>query len=147
MGSRPGCGSYVGTAWCFMPPLLPASGFASTSSSGNSQGTVAPHTRPPLVASSLPLHHSSEQIEEQITKHLVAILHSKDDMRAVGQLGSRDVQSFLDAIQEVLNRGSIPSSDSRSWALRVRQKLFEAHDQLPSSLFIDGVHDHDESDI
>ncbi|KAJ6529604.1 hypothetical protein B0H19DRAFT_1274002 [Mycena capillaripes] len=95
-------------------------------------------------ASSLPFQYSSEQIEEQITKRLIAILDSKDDMRAVGQLRSRDIQSLLDAIQEVLNRGSLPSSDYRSRALRLRRKLSEAHDQLPSSLFIYGVHDHDE---
>ncbi|KAJ6556230.1 hypothetical protein B0H19DRAFT_1262322 [Mycena capillaripes] len=80
-------------------------------------GELLGHRRPPhkaaamvlatRQASSLPFHHSSEQIEEQITKHLLAILHSKDDMRAVGQLGSKDIQSFLDAVQEVLNRGSI----------------------------------------
>ncbi|KAF8130905.1 kinase-like domain-containing protein [Mycena galopus ATCC 62051] len=45
---------------------------------------------------------------------------------------------------QVLDRGSLPSAADTSRARRLIIRLSEARDQLPSSLFITGVTDHDE---
>ncbi|KAF7336079.1 Kinase-like protein [Mycena sanguinolenta] len=83
-------------------------------------------------------------IEAQISTRLVKILNSRDARRAAEQLEGERAQSFVDAIQEALDRGALPDSSSRSKARKLMQKVSEAVEQLPSSLFIEGVNDHDE---
>ncbi|KAJ6624640.1 hypothetical protein B0H10DRAFT_1784169, partial [Mycena sp. CBHHK59/15] len=52
-------------------------------------------------------------------------------------------QSFLDAVQDVLDRGALPGSSSvRAW--RLIRKLSVACEKLPSKLFITEIHDCDE---
>ncbi|KAJ7082144.1 hypothetical protein C8R44DRAFT_562591, partial [Mycena epipterygia] len=60
------------------------------------------------------------------------------------RLQGSDAQSCLDAIHHVLDQGSLPTAKYRGQARRLTRQLSEAHDQLPSSLFISGVNDRDE---
>ncbi|KAF7336032.1 Kinase-like protein [Mycena sanguinolenta] len=85
-----------------------------------------------------------EDIEAQISTLLIEILNSRDARRAAEQLEAECAQSFVDAVQDVLDRGALPKSSSRSKARKLMQKVSEAVEQLPSSLFIEGVNDHDE---
>ncbi|KAF7349166.1 Kinase-like protein [Mycena sanguinolenta] len=96
-------------------------------------------------------HHGPTQvrkrlgdIEAQIGTLLIQILDSRAARRAAEQLESDRAQHFVDAIQDALDRGTIPDSSSRSKARHLIQKVSEAREQLPSSLFIEGVNDHDE---
>ncbi|KAF7373382.1 Kinase-like protein [Mycena sanguinolenta] len=82
--------------------------------------------------------------EQHICTSLLAVLHSLDAKRAVLLLEGDRAQAFLDAIQAVLDRGSLPSADDRSRARRLTIKLSEGCAQLPLSLFISGVTDHHE---
>ncbi|KAJ7108186.1 kinase-like domain-containing protein [Mycena epipterygia] len=75
---------------------------------------------------------------------LMHILDWRNTRHAVRQLRGHNAQVFLDAVQDVLDRGSLPNSKYRSRARRLMRKLAETHEQLPSSLFISGVNDHDE---
>ncbi|KAF7349828.1 Kinase-like protein [Mycena venus] len=84
-----------------------------------------------------------EEFETQITSFLAHILDSRDARRAVLLLQGENAQAFLDAVQHVLDRGSLPTAMYTTTARRLMQKLSEAHDQLPTSLFINGVHDAD----
>ncbi|KAF8189992.1 hypothetical protein K438DRAFT_1536533, partial [Mycena galopus ATCC 62051] len=63
---------------------------------------------------------------------------------AASRLDGSNAQSLIDAIQDVLNRGTLPDARSRSKARQLMQKVSETGEQLPSSLFITGVNDHDE---
>ncbi|KAJ6538341.1 kinase-like domain-containing protein [Mycena vulgaris] len=114
--------------------------------------------------SAVELRKNLEDIEAQIGTFLTHILTSRDARHAARHLQQRNAQSFIDAIQDVcfcvaitvilksltlhnsqvLDRGTLPNASSRSKARRLMRKMSEAHDQLPSSLFIRGVNDHDE---
>ncbi|KAJ6486735.1 kinase-like domain-containing protein [Mycena sanguinolenta] len=90
------------------------------------------------------LREDLENIEAQIGMFLTLILQSGDARREARQLTGSNAQSLIDAIQDVLNRGTLPDAASRSKARQLLQKVSEAGQQLPSSLFITGVNDHDE---
>ncbi|KAJ7609207.1 hypothetical protein DFH06DRAFT_1017290 [Mycena polygramma] len=94
--------------------------------------------------SSTELRRSLDEAEAQISICVTEILSSRDAKDAVKSLRGLDAQSFLDIIQDVLDRGTLPDSNSRSKARRLMQKISAAHEQLPSSLFINGVNDPDE---
>ncbi|KAJ7682929.1 hypothetical protein B0H17DRAFT_52384 [Mycena rosella] len=81
---------------------------------------------------------------QRICTSLLTVLDSRDTKRAVLLLEGDRAQSFLDAIQDVLDKGSLPSARHTSQARRLILRLSEAHDQLPSSLFITGVIDYDD---
>ncbi|KAF7336054.1 hypothetical protein MSAN_02319200 [Mycena sanguinolenta] len=83
-------------------------------------------------------------VEAQIDALLICVIGSREARRAARRLESDRAQSFVDAIQDALHRGTLPASSSRSKARRLMQKVSEAGEQLPSSLFITGVNDHDE---
>ncbi|KAJ6502738.1 kinase-like domain-containing protein [Mycena vitilis] len=85
-----------------------------------------------------------ERFESQICGYLTHILDSRDARHAAVLLQGRHAQCFLDAVQDVLNRGSLPTASYTTMARRLMHKLSEAHDQLPTSLFITGVYDPDE---
>ncbi|KAJ7797088.1 kinase-like domain-containing protein [Mycena olivaceomarginata] len=72
------------------------------------------------------------------------ILDSQDARHAAQELEGSSAQSFVDAIQNVLDWGTLPDARSRAKARQLMQKVAEAGEQLPSSLFVIGVNDHDE---
>ncbi|KAJ7459288.1 hypothetical protein FB451DRAFT_1046147 [Mycena latifolia] len=74
----------------------------------------------------------------------MSILDSGYARKAVRRLEGRNAQIFLDAVQDVLDRGSLPTAKSCSKARKLMRQLAEKREQLPSSLFISGVSDHDE---
>ncbi|KAJ7802403.1 hypothetical protein B0H14DRAFT_1660481 [Mycena olivaceomarginata] len=82
--------------------------------------------------------------EAQITTFLTHILDSRAARRAAQELEQSSAQSFVDAIQNVLDWGTLPDANSRAKARKLMQKVAESGEQLPSSLFITGVNDHDE---
>jgi hypothetical protein len=99
-------------------------------------------------------------VEAQITTFLTHILDSQDARHAAQELEGSSAQSFVDAIQnvcfspsslfyssnldgQVLNWG-LADASSRAKARQFMRKVAEAGEQLPSSLFITGVNDHDE---
>ncbi|KAJ7134261.1 kinase-like domain-containing protein [Mycena epipterygia] len=82
--------------------------------------------------------------EQRLYTSILAVLGSRDAKNAVLLLEDTRAQLFLDALQDVLERGSLPSAERTSQARRLILRLSEAHDQLPSSLFITGVIDRDE---
>ncbi|KAF7336061.1 Kinase-like protein [Mycena sanguinolenta] len=83
-------------------------------------------------------------VEAQISALLIHIVDSQEARRAAQRLENDRAQSFVDAIQDALDRGTLPDSSLRSKARHLMQKVFEAGEQLPSSLFIEGVNNHDE---
>ncbi|KAJ7760007.1 kinase-like domain-containing protein [Mycena metata] len=76
---------------------------------------------------------------------LTYILKSWDARRAVVNLRGSDAQMFLDACQDLLDRGSLPDALSCSKARKLMRKLSIACDQLPASLFITDVSDPDDN--
>ncbi|KAJ7924652.1 hypothetical protein B0H13DRAFT_2315167 [Mycena leptocephala] len=84
-----------------------------------------------------------ENFESQIVMYLADILDSRGAWHSALLLQGQNAQAFLDAMQHVINRGSLPTPTYTSMARKLMQKLSEAYDQLPSSLFINGVHDPD----
>ncbi|KAJ7147360.1 kinase-like domain-containing protein [Mycena filopes] len=103
--------------------------------------------RAALLAQSLSpidLREALQTCERRICSSLLAILSSRDAKNAVMLLKGPRAQAFLDAVQAVLDRGSLPSAERTSQARRLIIRLSEARDQLPTSLFISGVSDHDE---
>ncbi|KAF7348455.1 ENTH domain-containing protein [Mycena venus] len=96
------------------------------------------------ILSSAELHEKLEYVEAQIGTFLIHILNSQDDWCAAQRLQASDAQSFIDAVQDVLDRGMLPDAKCRSKARRLVQKISEAGEQLPTSLFITGVDDRDE---
>ncbi|KAJ6486724.1 kinase-like domain-containing protein [Mycena sanguinolenta] len=82
-------------------------------------------------------------VEAQISVLLIHIIGSKEARVAAQRLESDRAQSFVDAIQDALDRGTLPDPNLRSRARRLMQKVSEAGEQLPSSLFIEGVNGHD----
>ncbi|KAJ6486748.1 hypothetical protein C8R45DRAFT_267767 [Mycena sanguinolenta] len=83
-------------------------------------------------------------VEVRIGMLVIQILDSRDARHAAQLLATDRAQSFVDAIQNVLDRGTLPDSSSRSKARKLMQKISEAVEQLPSCLFITGVNDRDE---
>ncbi|KAJ7682925.1 kinase-like domain-containing protein [Mycena rosella] len=81
---------------------------------------------------------------QRIYTSLLAVLNSREAKHAALSLEGDRAQSFLDAVQDVLDKGSLPSAQHTSQARRLILRLSEARDQLPSSLFITGIVDHDE---
>ncbi|KAJ7859647.1 hypothetical protein B0H14DRAFT_2192403, partial [Mycena olivaceomarginata] len=63
---------------------------------------------------------------------------------AAQELEGSSAQLFVDAIQNVLDWGTLPDASSRAKARQLMRKVAEAGEQLPSSLFITGVNDQDE---
>ncbi|KAJ6542652.1 hypothetical protein B0H19DRAFT_893764, partial [Mycena capillaripes] len=90
------------------------------------------------------LHGALRSCEQHICTLLLTIIGSRDAKNAVLLLEGARAQAFLDAVQDVLDRGSLPSAKHTSQALRLIIRLSEARDQLPSSLFMTGVTNHDE---
>ncbi|KAF7349186.1 Kinase-like protein [Mycena sanguinolenta] len=90
------------------------------------------------------LRKELENIGAQIGKILILILQSPDARQEARRLTGSNSQSFVDAIQDVLSRGALPNAVSRLQARQLLQKVSEAQEQLPSSLFITGVKDHDQ---
>ncbi|KAF7336073.1 Kinase-like protein [Mycena sanguinolenta] len=90
------------------------------------------------------VHQSLADVEAQISALLIHIIGSREARCAAQRLESDRAQAFMDALQDALDRGTLPDSRSRSKARHLMQKVFEAKEQLPSSLFIEGVNDHDE---
>ncbi|KAJ7336465.1 kinase-like domain-containing protein [Mycena albidolilacea] len=82
--------------------------------------------------------------EAQITTFLTHILDSRTARLVAQELEESSAQLFVDAIQNVLDWGTLPDAKSRAKARKLMQKVVEAGEQLPSSLFIIGVNDHDE---
>ncbi|KAJ6597256.1 hypothetical protein DFH09DRAFT_877194, partial [Mycena vulgaris] len=90
------------------------------------------------------LRDALQSCEQRICNSLLAVLGSSDAKRAVLSLEGDRAQSFLDTVQDILDRGSLPGAQHTSQARRLIVRLSEARDQLPSSLFITGVADRDE---
>ncbi|KAJ6486723.1 hypothetical protein C8R45DRAFT_869313, partial [Mycena sanguinolenta] len=94
--------------------------------------------------SSAQVRQRLEDVEAHISALLIHIIDSREARRAAQRLEGDRAQSFVDAIQDALDRGTLPDSTSRSKARHLMRKVSEAGEQLPSSLFITGVNDHDE---
>ncbi|KAJ7717076.1 kinase-like domain-containing protein [Mycena maculata] len=77
--------------------------------------------------------------EEAISQHLALILDSKSQEEAVLCLDGDSAQSFLDVVQDILDRGFLINQEHSRMAHRIIRKLSESCDKLPSSLFITGV--------
>ncbi|KAJ7083531.1 hypothetical protein C8R44DRAFT_562732, partial [Mycena epipterygia] len=67
-----------------------------------------------------------------------------DARQEVRQLEGPHAQSFLDAIQHVLDQGFLPTAKYQGQARRLIVQISKAQDKLPASLFISGVNDRDE---
>ncbi|KAJ7742147.1 hypothetical protein DFH07DRAFT_44310 [Mycena maculata] len=84
-----------------------------------------------------------QSCEQLICASLLAILDSRESKDAVLLLEGDRVQSFLDAVQDVIDSGSLSISHTAQ-ARRLVVRLSAASDGLPSSLFITGVTDSDD---
>ncbi|KAJ7085484.1 hypothetical protein B0H15DRAFT_738603, partial [Mycena belliarum] len=87
---------------------------------------------------------ASRAFDHRIASLVVRVLGSRAAKRSVLRLNSRGSQLFLDAVHDVLDKGSLPTTDHASQARRLIHRLSEAQDQLPSTLFIVGVTDREE---
>ncbi|KAJ7107521.1 hypothetical protein C8R44DRAFT_637396 [Mycena epipterygia] len=85
-----------------------------------------------------------EDLQAHICACVINILDAGDSRHQVRRLQGSDAQSCLDAIQHILDQGSIPTTKARGQARRLIRQLSEAQDQLPSSLFISGARDCDD---
>ncbi|KAF7369323.1 hypothetical protein MVEN_00260600 [Mycena venus] len=85
-----------------------------------------------------------ENVEAKISRYVTHILDSSDSRDAALLLQGHDAEYFLDALQNVVDRGTLPSAAYTATARRLMRKLLKAHNYLPSSLFIDGVYDPDQ---
>ncbi|KAK7007550.1 kinase-like protein [Favolaschia claudopus] len=85
-----------------------------------------------------------EQFEAQIASCLENILDYREARHAALRLQGENAEAFLDAVQHVLYCGSLPTATYANTARKLMQRISEAHDQLPTSLFITGVYDRDE---
>ncbi|KAJ7631920.1 kinase-like domain-containing protein [Mycena polygramma] len=81
--------------------------------------------------------------DQRICTSLLAVLGSRNAKRAVLALESGPTQSFMDAVQDVPDRGSLTSGRTFD-ARRLIIRLSEARGLLPSSLFIARVTDRRE---
>ncbi|KAK7055191.1 kinase-like protein [Favolaschia claudopus] len=78
---------------------------------------------------------------ERIATLLAASFKSEDDKNAILNLSGDSAQSFLDVIQESLDKGLLLDAEQSRVARKMIRKLSESCDSLPSSLFIpNGVH-------
>ncbi|KAK7000664.1 kinase-like domain-containing protein, partial [Favolaschia claudopus] len=84
-----------------------------------------------------------QEFGAQMASSLENILDSRETRHAALRLDGENVQVFLDAIQHVLQCGSLPTATYANTARKLMQRIAEAHDQLPTSLFITGVQDPD----
>ncbi|KAJ6564022.1 hypothetical protein B0H19DRAFT_907663, partial [Mycena capillaripes] len=82
--------------------------------------------------------------EPDICSWLLIVLGSRDARLAVLRLEGDHAQSFLDAVQDVVDRGLLSSVEHISQARGLILGLCAACDQLPSSLCITGVIDREE---
>ncbi|CAK5271444.1 unnamed protein product [Mycena citricolor] len=94
------------------------------------------------ITRDLILKAALEEHEYKLARHVSGILHSDSRRLAVLALEGDQAQCFLDAVQNVLDRGLLASSQN-SKARRFIIKLSESCDRLPSSLFITGISDRD----
>ncbi|KAJ7206235.1 kinase-like domain-containing protein, partial [Mycena haematopus] len=85
------------------------------------------------------LRYALREDEERIATSILAILNSGSERAAVLRLEGEPAQSFLDVVQNTLDRGFFLDQGQNSKAHRLILKLSEACDKLPSSLFITGV--------
>ncbi|KAJ7701877.1 kinase-like domain-containing protein [Mycena rosella] len=90
------------------------------------------------------LRNALQSCHQHISTSLSTILDTRDARQTVLLLEGDRAQSFLDAVQDVLDKGSLPSARHSSKARRLILRLSQVCDQLPSSLFITGVTDRDE---
>ncbi|KAJ7091357.1 kinase-like domain-containing protein [Mycena belliarum] len=79
--------------------------------------------------------------DKDLAQLLVLVASSDVYKKAVLRLKGGSAQNCIDLIQDILDKGSIPSGDEPSImkARRLLVRLSEASDTLPSSLFIRGV--------
>ncbi|KAK7038630.1 kinase-like domain-containing protein [Favolaschia claudopus] len=85
-----------------------------------------------------------EDFEDRMALCLENIIASWETRHAALRLKRENTQAFLDAVQHVLKRGTLPNAAYANIACKLMQRISEAHDQLPMSLFISGVHDPDQ---
>ncbi|KAJ7226331.1 hypothetical protein C8J57DRAFT_1093354, partial [Mycena rebaudengoi] len=90
------------------------------------------------------LREALREDEKRISGHLALILNSKSAKADVLKLDGDFAQSFLDVVQNALDRGLLSDKTLNSKARSIIIKLSEACDKLPSSLFISGVDERDE---
>ncbi|KAJ7646792.1 kinase-like domain-containing protein [Roridomyces roridus] len=77
--------------------------------------------------------------EKLIASRLLSILYSKADEDAVLRLEGDTAQSFLDVVQDTIDRGFMIGPEHSRKAQRIIRKLSESCEKLPSSLFVTGV--------
>ncbi|KAJ7921494.1 kinase-like domain-containing protein, partial [Mycena leptocephala] len=75
--------------------------------------------------------------EERIATLLVSVFDSEEDLAL--SLEGDAAQSFIDVVQNALDRGFLMDPQNSRRARRIIRKLSEVSDNLPSSLFITGV--------
>ncbi|KAJ7770552.1 kinase-like domain-containing protein [Mycena metata] len=85
------------------------------------------------------LRHSLRADEAELVSHVVKILDSKAQETVVLSLVGNAAQSFIDVVQDILDRGSVLERTQGKKARRIIRKLSEACDKLPSALFVTGV--------
>ncbi|KAK7046643.1 kinase-like domain-containing protein [Favolaschia claudopus] len=90
--------------------------------------------------------HVIEQVESQIVEQFTDFLDcdSEGASSVANGLKRKHSQTFINIIHEVLNWGTLPDAALRRKGRRLLQKVTQAQEQLPSSLFIEGVSDHDQ---
>ncbi|KAJ7646704.1 hypothetical protein FB45DRAFT_733767, partial [Roridomyces roridus] len=77
--------------------------------------------------------------EQRLVALLISICDSEVEEEAVLRLNGDSAQSFLDVVQDAVDRGSLTTAKQDKKAQRIIRKLSETSDRLPSSLFIEGV--------
>ncbi|KAJ7921479.1 hypothetical protein B0H13DRAFT_1544815, partial [Mycena leptocephala] len=75
--------------------------------------------------------------EERIATLLVSVFDSEEDLAL--SLEGDAAQSFIDVVQNALDRGFLMDPQNSRRARRIIRKLSEVSDNLPSSLYITGV--------
>ncbi|KAJ7812121.1 hypothetical protein B0H14DRAFT_2377776, partial [Mycena olivaceomarginata] len=85
------------------------------------------------------LRDALREDEQQIAAIILTIMNSGSERAAVLRLEGDFAQSFLDVVQNTLDRGFLMDPQNNSKARRLILKLSDACDKLPSSLFITGV--------
>ncbi|KAJ7195884.1 ankyrin repeat-containing domain protein [Mycena rebaudengoi] len=96
------------------------------------------------VADDPKLRDALREDERRLAAYILSILESKSSKESVLKLDGDPAQSFLDVVQNALDRGLLLERNHNSKARRIIRKLSEASDKLPSSLFITGVTGRDE---
>ncbi|KAJ7778424.1 hypothetical protein B0H16DRAFT_1846712, partial [Mycena metata] len=85
--------------------------------------------------------------EERIATLLLSIFQSHTAQNSVLRLEGDSAQSFLDVVQNLLDKGFLIAQEHGQMARRIIGKLSAACDKLPSSLFIAGVNGREEYPI